>query len=230
MTPTLRIPYTVLLLSLLAGMIAFTVGCPGAGDIIPNPDQNNDSNTNTTNDSNTNTTNDSNTNTTNDSNTNNTNDSNTNGDNNPPPPLPLAPINNTPGVAGFSAATELPGMFITIVKVTTANTDSIPQIGKPVAVTFRLATRDGRPISISDISRFSTYISGPTSHYQRVLPAEGDARKVTTNADGSYTYVFSKNLPTTYAAPYDDSTAFGTADGELTGQSLESGTYSIGIE
>src|SRR4051812_42992221 len=91
----------------------------------------------------------------------------------PPPPTGTpAPVNTAPGTPAFGDASGLPGLVVTIQKMTQADTDFVPQFGKNIAVTFTLKTRAGQPIAATDLTRFSTYISGLPAQYQRVLPAE----------------------------------------------------------
>lgn len=196
--------------------LVFIVGCPFFPAPIPG-DNNNNNNNNGDNNTNNNT---------GDGNTNNT----TNTPTTPTPDPAKAATNNVPGTAAFKADSGLPGMVITIVSVTTADTEFVPQFGKSVAVNFKLATRDGKAIAASDLNRFSTFISGPITHYQRVLAAEGTISKIVDKGGGLYSYTFSKALPDKFIAPVNDSTAFGASDGEKTGQALTPGTYSVAIE
>ncbi|MFO0974138.1 MAG: OmcA/MtrC family decaheme c-type cytochrome [Phycisphaerae bacterium] len=102
--------------------------------------------------------------------------------------------------------------------------------GQPFNVQFRVRTRAGQDIPVSQLDRFAIHVSGTTSHYQRVIPDQTAVANITTHADGSYTYTFPANFPTTYAAPLNDSAFYGAADGELTGQAVGNGTYTVGIE
>jgi mono/diheme cytochrome c family protein len=105
------------------------------------------------------------------------------------------------------------------------------QVGGPISVTFTLKTKDGDPISIEDLDRFSIYVSGPTNNYQRVIVPEGDvANNVTSQGSGAYTYTFAQPFPSTHVAQANDSSVFGPADNELTGTSVAAGAYTVGIE
>jgi hypothetical protein len=105
------------------------------------------------------------------------------------------------------------------------------QPGDTMTVTFRVEDLDGKRIPLDALSRARMLISGPTSHYQRVVPLVSDVIDASVwNNDGSYTYTFAAPLPDVYAAPYNDSASFDADDGELTGQPLEAGTYALGIE
>ncbi len=127
---------------------------------------------------------------------------------------------------------KLPGLVITIARVeggSGTNGNLLP--GDTPRVTFSFANRAGAPISLAQIADAGILISGPTTGYQRVVPLTRDVTtRATANADGSYTYTFASPLPATYAAPYNDTGSFGAADGELTGQPLAAGTYTIGME
>lgn len=132
-----------------------------------------------------------------------------------------------PGGVAILSRADLPGTVVTIQSVNGGNPVTI---GGTLTVQFRLRTRAGVDIPLAEIDRFSTYCSGTTSAYQRVIPPIDGKTNITTNTDGSYTYTFPSAFPSTYAAPVNDSTAFGAAEGELTGQALQNGTYTIGIE
>src|SRR5436190_13740827 len=72
-------------------------------------------------------------------------------------------------------------------------------------------------------------VSGPTFNYQRVLPEVNDVATASVqNADGSFSYTFASPWPATYAAPINDSPSLGSGDGELAGDPLLDGTYTVG--
>ncbi|HEY5948184.1 MAG TPA: hypothetical protein VIV40_21960, partial [Kofleriaceae bacterium] len=127
---------------------------------------------------------------------------------------------------------KLPGLVITITALdggTGPGGNFMP--GDTVRVTFRIADKQGTSIALDTLARAGILISGPTDNYQRVIPIVSDVVTASTwNLDGSYTYAFAAPLPATYAAPYNDTTAFGADDGERTGQPLSSGTYTVGME
>jgi len=50
------------------------------------------------------------------------------------------------------------------------------------------------------------------------------------NPDGSYTYNANCGVPDGLCGADNDSPAFGAADGELTGQPLQDGTYTVLVE
>jgi hypothetical protein len=132
------------------------------------------------------------------------------------------------GPPGLSAGSDLPGTVITITDV---NAGLPVQVGGPISVTFTLKTKEGDPISIEGLDRFSIYVSGPTNNYQAVIVPEGDvAANAKSQGSGAYTYTFAQPFPSTYAAPVNDSSAFGPSDNELTGTSVAAGAYTVGIE
>lgn len=103
------------------------------------------------------------------------------------------------------------------------------QPGDSVAVTFRLAKDDGTLWKLDEMDLARSMISGPTNHYQRVIAQQTNvAATAVDNGDGSYTYTFPA-LPETYLAPYNDTASFDEDDGELTGQPLEDGTYTLAL-
>lgn len=132
------------------------------------------------------------------------------------------------GLDGVNAGGTLPGTVVTFVDV---NGGASVSTGDALAVTFNVKTTAGDAIPLSSLTRFSIYVSGPADNYQRVIVPEGDlTNNATTNSDGSFTYTFASTFPTTFAAPANDSAAFGTAEGELTGMPITAGTYTVGIE
>jgi len=140
-----------------------------------------------------------------------------------------------PGPTGLSAGSDLPGTNVEIMEASGA---SPPVIGGPLSVTFALSDDDGLPVDITELDRFSIYVSGPSNDYQRVIlpsPAAGGGipdllANTVDNGDGTFTYTFPGVIPGVYAAPVNDSPFFGAADGEKTGQPLDPGTYTAGIE
>jgi hypothetical protein len=135
------------------------------------------------------------------------------------------PIELAPGEA-------MPGVVVTVTATsggTGTGGNFLP--GDPVQVTFTIEDDSGARIPLDALSEAHALLSGPTSGYQRVIPQTSDVIDTSTwNADGSYTYAFPAALPATYAAPYNDTDAFGADDGERTGDALAAGTYTIALE
>lgn len=127
---------------------------------------------------------------------------------------------------------RLPGVVVTITNLeggTGANGNFVP--GDTLRATFTIATSAGTPILLDTLAHVGILVSGPIDNYQRVIPLVDDvATAAVRNANGSYTYTFATALPATIAAPYNDTPTFGVDDGERTGQSLPSGTYTVGME
>ncbi|MCK6447754.1 MAG: hypothetical protein L6Q99_15280 [Planctomycetes bacterium] len=102
--------------------------------------------------------------------------------------------------------------------------------GDTVEVTFTVTKDDASNWSIDELDLGRIMLAGPSFNYQRVLPEVSDVlTRSTENDDGSYTYVFASPIPSVYAAPYNDSASFDEDDGELTGDALLDGTYTIGM-
>jgi OmcA/MtrC family decaheme c-type cytochrome len=103
------------------------------------------------------------------------------------------------------------------------------QAGDRPRVTFRMAKDDGSAWTLDEMYRARAMISGPTFNYQRVIPQVSDVQQTSVdNGDGTYTYSFPP-LPKTYVAPYNDTDSFDEDDGELTGQDLLDGTYTLAL-
>ena len=144
----------------------------------------------------------------------------------PDPPVPTAVLAPTDA---------LPGIVIQIVSMAGGSgPDGVFQIGDTVSVTFTARTSAGLDLPLAALDDAAIWIAGPTAHYQRVLPSGRDQfsiadvrTRATRNGDGSYTYVFATPLPGVYGPPLYDTTKF-TA-GELTGQPLEHGSYTLAL-
>jgi hypothetical protein len=144
-----------------------------------------------------------------------------------PPGVPGEPLPDSLGPGG-----ELPGFVITILDVSggTGPGGNLRAGDRP-SVTFKLSTRDGKAIPLAQVTNASALVSGPTGSYQRVLNAESNLQqKAVRNADGSLTYTFEAPIPAVYGPPYNDSPSFGRESGELQGDPLQSGTYTLGME
>ena len=124
-----------------------------------------------------------------------------------------------------------PGITITVVALSggTGPKGSF-RVGDRISVRFTIEKDDGSPWDLSEMVLGRALVSGPTFNYNRVIPEATDVLTASVrHADGSYSYTFASPIPSVYAAPYNDSPAFGPGDGELTGQPLLDGTYTVGL-
>lgn len=127
------------------------------------------------------------------------------------------------------ATEKLPGVVVTIESVRGSGANGTARVGDRLIVDFTVATDSGAPLELSGLTRGAIMVSGPTSNYQRVIPSQSDLiARSTKRALGAYRYQFNVPVPEVYAAPLNDTPTF--TDGELTGQALVSGTYTVGIE
>jgi OmcA/MtrC family decaheme c-type cytochrome len=141
----------------------------------------------------------------------------------------------TPTPPTLDPAQDLPGIVIKITSVLGATgSNGSFQPGDTPLVTFALTKNDGSQLNLNDLDGGTFLFSGPTFNYQRIFPDDKDTFDVEDvksnavgNPDGSYSYLFAKPIPTSYPAPLHDTTKF--TDGELTGQPLLAGTYTIGF-
>jgi len=136
-----------------------------------------------------------------------------------------------PGAAGLDAGADLPGLKLQILAVTggTGPRDSF-QPGDTISVRFTVTRGDEKALPLSDLDFFQVFVSGPTISYQRVIaPQSNVIDTATRSSDGSYTYTFATPLPGTYEAPDNDSATFGSEVGEMTGEALLGGTYTVGM-
>jgi hypothetical protein len=102
--------------------------------------------------------------------------------------------------------------------------------GDHLSVRFELEQQDGTPWDVAEMDTARALVSGPTFNYQRVLAEVSDvAQSAVHNSDGTWTYTFASPLPAAYLPPLNDSPDLGLESGELTGQALLDGTYTVGI-
>lgn len=138
-----------------------------------------------------------------------------------------APIGTAPEPV-VTSSDVLPGVVVTIEAVRGRELGRA-FVGDRLSVDFTVETDAGDPLELATMVRGAIMVSGPTSNYQRVIASQSDlltrSRK---RALGAYTYDFVVAIPETYLAPLNDTTAL--TDGELTGQALLGGTYTVGIE
>jgi hypothetical protein len=139
------------------------------------------------------------------------------------------PIPTTPSV--LAPEQDAPGVVATITSfggVHGSNTFFLP--GDHVTVRFTLRKKDGSAWNLSEMSSATALVSGPTFNYQRVIAEQSDvaARAERVGAD-EFEYTFAAPLPNTYLPPLNDTPSFGAGDGELAGQTLLDGTYTIGL-
>ncbi|MHC4079389.1 MAG: multiheme c-type cytochrome, partial [Planctomycetota bacterium] len=125
---------------------------------------------------------------------------------------------------------DLPGLNVVITSVSGATgADGSFQVGDIITVTYTVKTDAGTPLSVATLSRGAIMVSGPTFNYQRIIASQSDVRiRSLSLGGGAYSYTFAVAIPSTYLAPLNDTTNF--TIGELTGQPLLAGTYSVGIE
>jgi OmcA/MtrC family decaheme c-type cytochrome len=144
-----------------------------------------------------------------------------------------------PGPSGGSGPTnqdlvqgdDTPGLAATILSVSGGTgTNGAFRVGDTVTVNYTLKKSDATDWDITELSGGSAMISGPTFNYQRVIAEQNDLIAASVQqADGSYRYTFPLAIPATYLPPFFDTPSFGPEDGELTGQPLLDGTYTVGF-
>lgn len=126
---------------------------------------------------------------------------------------------------------DLPGIHVAIVELEGGSGPGGRFLaGDTLAVQFRIEKDDGSAWDLGELASGRALVSGPTFNYQRVLAQVADVTTAAVeNADGSYTYTFAAPLPASYLAPLNDSSQFDATDGELTGEPLLDGTYTLGL-
>lgn len=104
------------------------------------------------------------------------------------------------------------------------------QVGDTIQLHYTVEMDDGTTWPIGQLGRGRTLVSGPTFNYQPVIEEQSDVLDATVqNADGSYTYTYPVPIPAAYLPPANDTDSFGPLDGELAGQALLGGTYTVGL-
>ena len=104
------------------------------------------------------------------------------------------------------------------------------RVGDKLRVNFTVEKDDGTSWDLAELDTTRALMSGPTFSYQRVLAEVSDVgAEADRMPDGSYTYTFATPIPATYLPPLNDTPSFDADDGELTGQPLLDGTYTVGI-
>ena len=123
-----------------------------------------------------------------------------------------------------------PGVDAEITSVTGNEPGSNFEPGDTLTVEFTLLKDDGEPWDIDEMGTARILVSGPTFNYQRVIAEQSNLASASTYlGDGLWSYTFATPLPDTYLPPYNDTTAFDADDGELQGQPLLAGTYTVGM-
>jgi hypothetical protein len=141
-------------------------------------------------------------------------------------PAPIG-VADEPIVGEYDA---LPGVIVAIQRVYGGSgAGGAFRVGDKPKVDFTIARDSGDPLELSTFARGAIMVSGPTENYQRVIASQSDviANAVKT-ALGAYTYTFATAIPASFLAPLNDSALL--TDGELTGQALIAGTYTVGLE
>jgi hypothetical protein len=149
-----------------------------------------------------------------------------------PAPAP-SPVVNPPAKTPTALARgeAVPGILVEIRQVTGGSGPAGSFLaGDAVRIAYTVRKKDGTPWNLDDFAGGSVLLSGPTDNYQRVLPEQQDlAARSAFEADGSYSYSFAAPIPAAYAPPLNDSASFTDRDGELAGQPLRDGTYTVGL-
>ena len=144
-----------------------------------------------------------------------------------------------PGVPGDPATTpttltkfdDAPGVKLAVTALSGGSGDSdhfMP--GDTLSVDFTLAKNDDAAWGLAEMTSVRIMVSGPSFNYQRVIAEQSDVMATAVKiGDGAYRYTFATPIPATYLAPLNDTVSFGAEDGELQGESLMAGTYTVGL-
>ena len=126
----------------------------------------------------------------------------------------------------------LPGVNLTVLAVTGGSGAGGAALPADVlTVRFKAEMNDGTALDVPSMARGEIYLSGPSNNYQRVLLPQTDVATHSVYAGGGvWTYTFAAPVPALYPPPFNDTAAFGLADGELQGTPLLDGTYTVGLQ
>ena len=123
-----------------------------------------------------------------------------------------------------------PGVDVEITSVTGNAPGSNFEPGDTLTVRYTLLKDDGEPWDVDEMATARILVSGPTFNYQRVIAEQSDLASASIDlGDGLWSYTFATPIPATYLPPYNDTAAFDEDDGELQGQPLLDGTYTVGM-
>lgn len=104
------------------------------------------------------------------------------------------------------------------------------EVGDTLTVTFRLTKDDGSVWGLSELEQLRALLAGPSYNYQLILPQATDLLTASEFlGDGTYRYTFASPIPDVFPAPYNDTDSFGAGDGELQGEPLPGGTYTLSL-
>jgi predicted CXXCH cytochrome family protein len=126
--------------------------------------------------------------------------------------------------------TEVASLPETVVTIQDVNGGAPVLPGGAFTVNFTIEDENGAAIAKADLNRLVLLVGGPANNYQLVIPSDSTSANFTEDPDGSFTYTRPAGFPTVYAPPVNDSPAFGAADGELAGQAILDGTYTVLVE
>lgn len=126
---------------------------------------------------------------------------------------------------------DAPGVNAEIVDVSGGTGDFDDFVsGDTISVTFRLTKDDGSVWGLSELTQLRALVSGPTYNYNLILPQATDLLTASEFlGDGTYRYTFAQPIPDVFPAPLNDTASFGATDGELQGEPLPGGTYTLGL-
>lgn len=117
------------------------------------------------------------------------------------------------------------GLTVAIEAVSGASGAAV-QVGDSLTVRYTVQDDAGVDYRLSELDTLHLQLSGPTTHYQRVL-TEQDLSLSTW--DGSAYTITLPPIPAVYAAPPNDTPDIGVDAGDWSGQALVDGTYTLAL-
>src|SRR5262249_4481955 len=126
---------------------------------------------------------------------------------------------------------DAPGVVLTVTKLAggTGSGGAFKSGDRPV-VTWTATKTSGQSWTLPDLSDGVILVSGPTFNYQPVIAPQSDLFAASVdNHGGPFPSPSATPTPAASPPPANASPAFGPLDGELSGQTLLSGTYTVGL-
>lgn len=143
---------------------------------------------------------------------------------------PAQPLPTPPSIV-IGEYDRLPGCNVVITGVVGATgANGAVVAGDVLGVKFTVKANDGTDLYVPTMTNGQIYLSGPTSNYNRVIVPQTNVVANAIYLGGGEWGYYLPAMPSVYAAPLNDTPSFGAIDGELTGQALLDGTYTIGLQ
>jgi hypothetical protein len=147
------------------------------------------------------------------------------------PGIPGEPAPPPPTDTTLTKFEDAPGVNPVITRVT-GQTGPLGTFlpGDTLTVEFTLRKDDGQAWDIKELGSDNIFVSGPTFNYQYVIGRKTDLDSASKYlGDGKYRYTFADPIPDVYMDYENNDGPYDPDEGELAGQPLLAGTYTVGM-